>query len=167
MPKSKRTALVTGDNAAVSSPRSVADRLYRAASECIRQRQRYSGLVEAATSEEEQKTALAVAKLCDEILMKSIVEFERGVGGSENKDEDWYRKSTALWAAARDYERRHTECDDKTRKLGIHSREQLGQLAADYDLEASALLALQHAAASYRKAVPDAHLQSQRESRVA
>jgi hypothetical protein len=167
MPKSKRTAPITGDNPAVMTPRAVADRLYRAANECIRQRQRYSSLVAGATTEEEQSAALAVARLCDEVLMKAIVDYEKSGAGSQHKEEDWYRKATALWAAARDYERRHSECDDKSRKLSSHSREHLGQLAAAYDLEASALLALQHAVSSYRKAVPDAHLQSQPSPRVA
>jgi hypothetical protein len=166
MPKAKRPAPITADNPAIS-PRAVADRLYRAATECVRQRQRYASLVAGATSEEEQQAALEVAGLCDDLLMKSIVEYEKSAAGGLHKEEDWYRKATALWAAARDYERRHTDCNDSSKKMGNHSRERLGQLAAAFDLEASALLALQHAVSSYKQAVPDAHLQNQTSPRVA
>ncbi len=166
MPRSKLSAPVTGDNPAIAGPRAPADRLFRAASECVRQRERYASLVASGVSEEEQRGALSVACLCDEILVSTIRSFEALPTNGVSKDEEWYRRAIALWHASREYQRRHGECDRKTRKISSQTPAELGELALEYDLEASALLALQHAVAAYRKAAPDAHLEAP-SSRVA
>jgi hypothetical protein len=59
--------------------------------------------------------------------------------------------------ASREFARRQRTSSRAARDLGDgkHSTERLGELTLDYDLEASALLALKHAAESYRKLRPD------------
>lgn len=160
MPRSKLSAPVTGDNPAIAGPRAPADRLFRAASECVRQRERYASLVASGVNEDEQKWALSVACLCDEILVSTIKAYEAQPTNGVSKDEEWYRRAIALWHASREYQRRHGECDRKTRKISSQTPAELGELALEYDLEASALLALQHAVAAYRKAAPDAYLEA-------
>lgn len=158
MPRTKRSTPITSDNPAIAGPRAPADRLYRATAECVRQRQRYSALVEAGASDDEQRAALNVASLCDAILSENIAAFETASSGGFSKDENWYRKAILVWQASREYARRHRSTDVSTKKLG--GPEGLNNLALEYDLEASALLALQHALSSYRKTVPDAHIEA-------
>lgn len=160
MPRTRLSTPVTGDNPAISGPRAPADRLFRSASECVRHRERYAALVAAGVSEEEQKEALSIACLCDEILVRTIKAYEAQPTNGAAKDEEWYRRAIALWHASREYQRRHGECDRKTRKISSQSPAELGELALEYDLEASALLALQHAVAAYRKVVPDAQVET-------
>jgi hypothetical protein len=50
------------------TPRGTADRMFRSAMECIRQRERYARLVASGAHDSEQLSALRVAALCDEIL---------------------------------------------------------------------------------------------------
>ena len=166
MTRAKLSVPVTGDNPRIDGPRAPADRLFRAAAECVRQRERYSSLVASGVGEDEQKSAQSVACLCDEILVKTIAAYESQPTSGISKEEDWYRRAIALWHASREYQRRHGECDRKTRKISSHSPAELGELALEYDLEASALLALQHAVAAYRKVAPDAYLEAS-SSRVA
>jgi len=162
MSKSSRTArpaAITGDHAAVETPRTQADRMYRAAQECVRQRQRYSSLVEHGAHEEEQAGALRIACICDEVLTSSIGSYESvSASATMHRDEEWWHKANSLWHAAREYGRRHQGCDQHSRKMSTHSPAKLAELAMDYDLEASALLALQHAVCAYRKVVPEAEL---------
>ncbi len=151
---------MTSDNPAIVGPRASADRLYRAACECVRQRQRYAALVEAGATEEEQIAALQIASICDEVLLVAIGAYEDAPANGVPKDEEWYRKGVMLWQASREYQRRHSGADLKSRRLGAHSPEQLKQLTMEYDLEASALLALQHAMTAFRKIVPEAHIEA-------
>ena len=77
-------------------------------------------------------------------------------GGKGAHDDAFWHAANTMWHAARDYGRRHAECDAATAKLGKHSSEKLGALALEYELEASALLGLKNSVASYRKLRPDA-----------
>lgn len=168
MPKTKRSAAITGDNALIETPRTQADRLYRAAAECVRQRKRYAKLVEAGVQEEEQQGALKIACICDEVLTQSSAAYEAIVAqATVNRNEEWWHKANALWQASREYDRRHRDCDSHSKKFETHSRKELVELAMEYDLEASALLALQHAAIAFRKTVPDADLEPSNPARVA
>jgi hypothetical protein len=160
MTRSKSPTPVTADNPAISGPRAPADRLYRAASECVRQRERYAALVESAVTDAEQFAALEIAGICDKILLESIGMFEAVGASMPSKDEEWYKKAVLLWQASREYQRRHTQTDLNSRRWGSHTAEQLKQLTMEYDLEASALLALQHALSAYRKVVPEAHIEA-------
>lgn len=168
MPKSSRSAAITGDHAAIETPRTQADRMFRAAQECVRQRQRYARLVERAAQEEEQQGALRVACICDDVLIASAKSYESSAStASAHREEDWWHKANSLWHAAREYSRRHEGCDQDSRKFSKHSPARLAELTMEYDLEASALLALQHAVQAYRKVVPDAELDANGAARVA
>lgn len=168
MPKSNRAAAITGDNAAIETPRTQADRMFRAAQECVRQRQRYARLVDHGAHEDEQQGAVRVACICDEVLVSSAKSYETvAASASAHRDEEWWHKANALWHAVREYNRRHQGCDQDSRRFTNHSPARLGELAMEYDLEASALLALQHAVSAYRKVVPDAELETGGAARVA
>ena len=87
--------------------------------------------------------------------------MDRGVkalasGGKGAHDEAFWHAANTMWHAARDYGRRHTECDAATAKLTSHSSEKFGALNVEYELEASALLGLKNAMGAYRKLRPDA-----------
>ncbi len=110
--------------------------------------------------EEEQVAALKIASICDEVLVAAITGYEGSPTNGVARDEDWYRKSVMLWQASREYQRRHGNADHKSRRMTSHSPAQLKDLAMEYDLEASALLALQHAVAAYKKCVPEAHIEA-------
>ncbi len=168
MPKSTRPPAISGDHSAIATPRTQADRMYRAAQECVRQRQRYARLVEATAEEEEQVGALRIACICDEVLAASAASYETiAATASAHREEDWWHKANSLWHAAREYSRRHQGCDQDSRKFSNHSPARLGELAMEYDLEASALLAMHHAVMAYRKVVPDAELDANGTARVA
>lgn len=168
MPKSKRPAAITGDNPVIETPRTQADRMFRAAQECARQRQRYARLVDHGAHEDEQQGALRVACVCDEVLVSSARSYEAvAANASSHRDEEWWHKANALWHAVREYNRRHQGCDQGSRRFTDHSPTRLGELAMEYDLEASALLALLHAVSAYRKVVPDAELDLGGAARVA
>lgn len=152
----------------LESARGAADRLYRAAAECARQRERYSRLVAAAVHEAEQQAALRVACLCDELLIDSAHAYERTLTAeASHRDEDWYQRANALWHACREYQRRHRRCDESSRQLLPRKPQKFTELAMEYDLEASALLALRLAVAAYRKACPDCELEDRPQTYVA
>ncbi|MGH7711895.1 MAG: hypothetical protein ACREOG_11465 [Gemmatimonadaceae bacterium] len=137
--------------------RAQADQLYRAASECVRQRERYAKLVASSAADSELESTLRLASLCDELLEQAVLAYQDSVekdGGAAS--ESWWHQANSLWLASREYARRHREVDESSRKLGAHSPSKLTELALQYDLEASALLALDHALASYRKCCPEA-----------
>lgn len=146
-----------------------ADRLFRDASECVRQRERYARLVDVGAHDAEQAAALRVACLCDEVLLNSVKNYEAAASGASSRTKDeWAHKANSLWHASREYQRRHQECDQQSRKLGTsHSVSQLGELAMQYDLEASALLALRMALVSYQGCCPDAELKERPQTFVA
>jgi hypothetical protein len=149
-------------------PRDAGDRLYRAASESVRQRERYARLVESAASEEEQQAVLRVACLCDEVLGESMSAYEKVVTAESAKPEsDWSHHANALWHASREYARRHHNCDESSRQLSSRKPDKFRQLALEYDLEASALLALRLSLAEYRKVCPNCALEDRQQSFVA
>ena len=136
--------------------RDQADVLYRAASECHRQHTRYSKLVDRGASEEEQKSALEMAFLCDDALGSAIVAYEKAASRGGNSHDAWWHKGNMLWHASREYIRRHSSCNGMAKRLGRQSPNRLAELALAFDLESSALLALRMAADSYRNVRPEA-----------
>ncbi|HEX4936558.1 MAG TPA: hypothetical protein VFV33_25430, partial [Gemmatimonadaceae bacterium] len=122
MSKSSRSTTITAENAAVETPRSHADRMFRAAQECIRQRQRYARLVDHGAHDDEQQGALRIACICDEVLAASATSYEAVTAAmSPHRDEEWWHKANSLWHAAREYSRRHRGCDQTSKKLTNHS----------------------------------------------
>lgn len=152
----------------LDSARGAADRLYRAAAECVRQRERYARLVAASVHDSEQQAALRVACLCDELLMEGAQGYERTLTAeASHRDEEWYQKANGLWHACREYQRRHRRCDESSRQVLPRKPQKLTELALEYDLEASALLALRLALAAYRKTCPDCALEDRPQTFVA
>ncbi len=155
--------------AATNALRAQADRLFRDATECVRQRERYARLVDVGAQDAEQAAALRVACLCDEVLLGSVKNYETAASGVSSRSQlEWVQRANALWHASREYQRRHQECDQRSRQLGAnHSASHLGELALQYDLEASALLALRMALVSYQNCCPDAELKDRPQTFVA
>lgn len=137
-----------------------ADTLFRTAVETCRQHRRYAALVERGAREGEQRSGLKLVTFCDTLLVEAIASYERCGARVQGLDaEAWWHKANALWHHAREYERRHQVTDRASRLLNAqHDPQMLGELALEYDLEASALLFLQQAIDGYRKARPEAEI---------
>lgn len=141
--------------------RRLADALFRAALECCRQHRRLSCLVAAEALDAEQTAAAAITARCDAFLAEVVPAYERAASRATGLDrEEWWHKANMLWRASREHLRHHDTADRATRLLRLHSREKLGELAVEYDLEASALLGLKHALEAYRKVRPEAELRA-------
>lgn len=139
--------------------REKADALFRAATECCRQHERYARVVNAECEDGEEQAASRQVGICDEHLRSAVESYERAAVRPDNgTGDEWWRRANALWLASREWVRRHELCDESSRRLTRHDPKKLGQLAVEYDLEASALLALQHAIDAYRKVAPHAEL---------
>lgn len=145
------------------TPRGTADRMFRAAMECIRQRERYARLVASGAHDLEQLAALRVAVVCDEILDEAVAAYEKLAGEPSRGDDEWRRHANALWHAAREYRRRPASVSPTTSGKGGS----LQKLAMEYDLEASALLALKLALGGFRQICPDCELESRPQTFVA
>ena len=137
-----------------------ADTLFRIAVETCRQHRRYAALVERGAREWEQRATLKLASACDALLVEAIASYEKCGAKVQGLDaEAWWHKANALWHHAREYERRHQVTDRASRLLNAqHDPQMLGELALEYDLEASALLFLQQAIDAYRKVRPEAEI---------
>lgn len=68
----------------------------------------------------------------------------------EAKNEAWWHAANGLWHASREYLRRNAGGDHVSRLGGKHHRAKLGELAVEYELERSALMALKQAVSVYR-----------------
>jgi hypothetical protein len=137
--------------------RARADALYRAAVECCRQHDRSAKLFGSSDPELEHKHADALCAMCDGSLAELSAAYAEGAADFHpDEDEAWWHKANSLWHASREYERRHAGCDAMSKKLANrHSPDQLASMQMEYELEASALLALRHAAEAYRKTRPE------------
>ena len=138
--------------------RDAADALYRAAAECCHQHDRASRVHAKAAMEEEVEAVQRACRECDGVLRELSEAYETTAanvvpGGS---DEGWWHCANALWLASREYLRRNGGCETASKDLKDHSPERLNELHTEYELEASALLALRHAAEAYRKLRPAA-----------
>lgn len=147
------------------TPRGTADRMFRSAMECIRQRERYARLVASGAHDLEQLAALRVAQVCDEILDEAIAAYEKLASEKSTGDDEWRRQANALWHASREY-RRRPATNSPNSGTPVKGGG-LQQLALEYDLEASALLALKLALGSFRQICPDCELESRPQTFVA
>jgi hypothetical protein len=145
------------------TPRGSADRMFRAAMECMRQRERYARLVGSGAHDLEQLAALRVAVVCDEILDEAVSAYEKHAVEASTGDDEWRRQANALWHASREYRRRPATNNVATSGKGGS----LQKLAMEYDLEASALLALKLALGGFRQICPDCELESRPQTFVA
>ncbi len=134
-----------------------ADMLYRAAAECHRQHTRYARLVEKAAPKEEQIFVLEIAYMCDDMLGTAITSYEKSTAKPAVRiDDAWWHKGNMLWHTSREYIRRHANCDGISKRLARGAPNRLGELAMEFDLDASALLSLRMAADAYRAVRPEA-----------
>lgn len=160
MSKSK-TAVIPGDGNDTLTPLQcamvTADAMYRAALDTWHHHERGSRLVGQPTIEMEHRVAREMCALCDEALGDMVAAYELAAAGlqPEGADGEAWHKANALWHASREYLRRHAGCDRLTRRIGAHSPGELGAMVVEFDLEASAVLALRHAAEAYRRTRPD------------
>jgi hypothetical protein len=129
-----------------------ADALFRAAIEACRQHERVARVSDRGCSEDELKELAEVCELGHRHLAARTAAWEKAAAeGMGKTDEAFWHATNALWHASREYARRHHSCDALHAKAGRRSSDALGALTMEYELEASALLALSHAASGYRK----------------
>jgi hypothetical protein len=135
-----------------------ADALYRCATECCRQHERFAHLVRSGASIGEQRAARSLVLVCDEALadMASAYEAAAATRACAESDGACCRAANGLWMAGREFARRQLTSTRAGRGLGDgrHTTERFAELTLDYDLEASALLALKQATEAYRKVRP-------------
>jgi hypothetical protein len=135
-----------------------ADALYRAAIECCRQHDRAAKLHRGPDEPElEHQHMDALCAMCDGSLSEMAGAYEKAAADVHpDREEAWWHKANGMWHASREYARRHAGCDALSRKLSAkHDPKQLAAMQLEYELEASALLALRHAAEAYSKTRPE------------
>lgn len=139
--------------------RARADALYRSAVECCRQHDRAARLHhdDGDEPELEHRHADALCAMCDGSLSEMAAAYETAAANVHpERDEAWWHRANGLWHASREYERRHAGCEELAKRMsGKHSPDQLREMQLEYELEASALLALRHAAEAYHKTRPE------------
>lgn len=159
MPKSPTRAVVREPaKSPVETVRDSADALFRAAVECCHQADRMSRLSGKSAIDFEQDAAARQCEACNDTLRRLTEAYEQAAADVKptGADEQWWHRANALWLASREFLRRHRGCDASSRELKQHGRDRLNELQTEYELEASALLALQHAAEAYRQDRPGA-----------
>ena len=130
-----------------------ADALYRAACECSHQHERAARLAFEPAIGTEQTLAQQMCGLATSALGEIAVAYERAAARFQPETaEPWWRKANILWFAAREYQLHHQDCDVLTQYGSAQDASQLGDIQIEYELAASALLALRQAAESYRRA---------------
>jgi hypothetical protein len=159
MPKSRtKAADAEKPKSQVEAVRDAADVLFRAAVECCHQHDRISRISAKTAVEEELEAAQLACKVCDDTLRDRSEAYERVSADVRptGADEGWWRRANGLWLASREYLRRNLGCDVSSKELKEHGPDRLNELQTEYELEASALLALRHAADAYRQDRPTA-----------
>lgn len=140
----------------VRGPQACADALGRTSIETCRQHERLSHLMDLSVGQSELEAAHALVDTCDLALAECVRDFETVCARTPSStDADTRQSANALWLAAREYLRRHSIAEKASRQLQHHGAEKLGDLHFEYELEASALLALKHAASAYSKIRPE------------
>ena len=136
--------------------RARADALYRGAIECCRQHDRAAKISGNEEPETEHRHLDALCAMCDGSLAELSVEYtEAAAHVHPDRDEPWWHKANALWHASREFARRHATCDALAKGVASsHGAGRLENMQMEYELEASALLGLRHAADAYAKQRP-------------
>jgi hypothetical protein len=163
MPKPNTIVLAEGDGttslSGLEAARVAADAMLRAALECCHQHDRYARLVARPALEAEHRAADQTCSVVAEALAQVAAmycEAAKNLRPLNGSDEDWWHRANALWHASREFVRRQT-CGERAMQSSVkHDSDALGDLLVQYDLEASALLALRQAADAYRKVRPEA-----------
>lgn len=156
MPTAKTTP--ARDSTGIPVPIDVAaDALYRSAAEAVRQHERVAKLNDRGAHHTEMAEASELREVAHVHLKArtKLYESAAAIGKGTHGDAFWHA-ANAMWLAAREYVRRHKDCDASSAQLSKHSTEKLGELTLEYELAASALLGLKGAMADYKKLRPDA-----------
>lgn len=136
----------------------------RAVAECCRQHERWARLCDRSDVDDAEFRAWQVIVVAsNQLLAGAIAAYETSAPTlhPDGDDEVWWRKANALWHAGREWARRHERADyDAARLRARHTSVELGALAVDSALEASALFALRQAVDAYRVARPDSDIPS-------
>ena len=147
--------IVTSDDRELSDGERLqvlADALCRAAFECSHQHERAARLSSASALGAEVRLLQQMCTMADEALGELAAAYERTAARFQPEGtEPWWRRANILWLAAREYQVHHQGCDDVSRQLEHHDAGMFGELQVEYELAASALLALRHAAEAYRR----------------
>jgi hypothetical protein len=158
MPKSRVARDSTEQKSPVQMVRDAADAMFRAATECCHQHDRAARIQSKTESEAEVDASQAGCRQSDDTL-RDLSETYQSTAASvvpTGDDLGWWHAANALWLASREYLRRNGGCESATKDLKNHSPERLNALHTEYELEASALLALRQAAESYHRLRPSA-----------
>ena len=143
----------------IEAVRELADALCRGADECYHQHERSARLARRSAPVSEERGVEKLCAVCDETLEQLADAYEKTAAQKhpEPSDYTWWHRANALWLASREYARRHRSCDARTRTLATrHSSSELETLHLEFELEASALLALKQACDDYARARPEA-----------
>jgi hypothetical protein len=150
--KSSAPRSAPAGSSAVTSLADTADALFRSAIEACRQHERIARCSVRDCSDDELRE---MAELCTlghrHLAARTAAWAKAGADGQGKSDDAFWHAANALWHSSREYARRHYSCDALTIKTTRHSTDAFGALTLEYELEASALLALRHAVAEYRK----------------
>jgi hypothetical protein len=108
--------------------------------------------------EEEVKAAQRACTHCDGVLESMTTAYEKAAADVHptGDDEKWWRNANGMWLASREYLRRNGGSEAANRETKKHGPGRLGKIQTEYELEASALLALRHAAEAYKRERPTA-----------
>lgn len=138
------------------TPIACADSLARTASETCRQHERLSRLNSLGVGHAELEAAHALVDTCDLALEECVAMYEKRCGKAQvSEDNEVHSKANKLWLAARDYLRRHSMAEKATRQLTQHDADKLSDLQMEYELVASALLALKQATSAFGVVRPE------------
>jgi hypothetical protein len=156
------TKTATRESVETRSPvqivRDAADSMFRAACECYHQHDRAARVHGKSKDEEEVRQAQISCAHSDDVLGSLAESYEKVAANFHPTaaDQDWWHRANSLWLSSREYVRHIGGCDDSSRQLKAHGPDRLDTLHMEYELEASALLALSHASEAYRQKCPDA-----------
>lgn len=138
--------------------RDAADALYRSARECCHQHERLSRLIAVQADDQEFNTAWDITELCEAQLVDRTAAYEETAALGRGKDsEEWWRAANNLWMACREYSRRHASSNSSATRRRRHGAEELKEISLDYELEASARLAVKQAMGAYGQLRPEAY----------
>ena len=132
--------------------------MFRAATECCHQHDRVSRVHAKSKVEEEVQAAQRACEECDEVLRELSTAYEQTAANIHPTGDDtgWWHCANGLWLASREYLRRNLGCDTASKELKEHGPDRLDALHMEYELEASALLGMKHAAQAYQQNRPTA-----------
>jgi hypothetical protein len=154
MAKAQR-ALTEPDPTPSDTACNLADALARAAHECARQHERLGRCLELGCADEELTNIAELAGLTDQHLEAMTAAYEAtATAAPESKGQDWFHAANTLWHASREYTRRSAGTNHVSRLAGKHAKAKLQELAMEYELERSALMALKQALEKYRAVRP-------------